>query len=57
VHFANRFVHGSKSFGYMVRIVVPAALAVWWFQETVALLFTTYVLSGPVAMLLRRRGN
>ncbi len=57
VHFANRFVHGSKSFAYVVRIVVPLALAIWWFQETLALLFTTYVLSGPVTMLWRRRGS
>jgi CDP-diacylglycerol--serine O-phosphatidyltransferase len=53
VHFANRFVHGSKSFAYVVRLVVVLALAVWWFQETLAVLFTTYVLSGPVAYLWR----
>ena len=54
VHFANRFIHGSKSFAYVVRMVVLIALAIWWFQETVALLFTTYVLSGPVMALWRR---
>lgn len=49
VHFTNRFIHGSKSFAYMVRIVVLMGLLLWWFQETLAVMFTTYVLSGPVA--------
>lgn len=54
-HFTNRFVYGTRSFGYMVRIVVPLALAVWWLQETLAVIFTLYALSGPVTTVLARR--
>ncbi len=47
VHFANRFVRARKSFGYVVRLVIILMLAIWWFQETLAVTFTAYALSGP----------
>jgi CDP-diacylglycerol--serine O-phosphatidyltransferase len=53
MHFANRFVHGPKSFAYVARIAIALALAIWWFQETVALIFTAYLLSAPLAALWR----
>jgi len=31
VHFTNRYIRGARSFGYVVRLVVPLALAIWWF--------------------------
>ncbi|MHC5002859.1 MAG: CDP-alcohol phosphatidyltransferase family protein, partial [Planctomycetota bacterium] len=57
VHFANRFIHGSRSFGYIARVVVAVLLVIWWFQAAVAIFFTAYVLSGPIALLWQRRGR
>ncbi|MHC4990934.1 MAG: CDP-alcohol phosphatidyltransferase family protein [Planctomycetota bacterium] len=54
VHTANRFVHGSRSFAYVARLVVVLLLVVWWFQATLAVMFTAYVLSGPILLLFRR---
>ncbi|MCP3904074.1 MAG: hypothetical protein GY715_10610 [Planctomycetes bacterium] len=50
IHFANRYLRGQRSFGYVARLVIPLALAVWWFQETLAVAFTTYALSAPVRL-------
>jgi CDP-diacylglycerol--serine O-phosphatidyltransferase len=55
VHFTNRYIRGPRSFGYISRLVVLLALAIWWFQWTLALVFTAYVLSGPIAFLRARR--
>ena len=54
VHVTNRYLRGQKSFGYVVRLVVPIVLAIWWFQETVALFLTAYVCSGPITSAARR---
>ena len=54
IHFANRYFRGPRSFPYVVRLVLILFLVVWWFQETVALGFTIYALSGPVRLLLAR---
>ncbi|MHC5024366.1 MAG: CDP-alcohol phosphatidyltransferase family protein [Planctomycetota bacterium] len=48
VHFLNRYVRGRRSFGYVVRLVVPVFLAIWWFQETLAFAFTLYALYSPL---------
>jgi CDP-diacylglycerol---serine O-phosphatidyltransferase len=48
IHFANRYFRGPRDFGYIVRVVVVLALAIWWFQFVVAIGFTIYALSGPV---------
>lgn len=48
VHVMNRYVAGGRSFGYVVRIVLPLFLMLWWFQETLAVGFTAYALSAPV---------
>ncbi len=53
LHFTNRFVRGPRDFGYIVRIVVALALAIWWFQVVLALAFTVYAMSGPFRVLLR----
>lgn len=55
VHFANRFIHGRRSFGYVARVVVVVLLVIWWFQAALAIVFTAYVLSGPVLSQLERR--
>ena len=57
-HVANRYLYGPKSFHYIARLVVLLVLAVWWLQETAAVVFTAYALSGPVQQVwgwLRRR--
>ena len=60
VHATNRFVRGQHSFTYVVRFVVLLVLLVWWLEETLAILFTAYALSGPVRLLflkIRKRGK
>lgn len=55
LHFTNRFVRGPRDFAYIVRIVVVLAIAIWWFQVTLAAAFMIYALSGPFRLLLQRR--
>ena len=60
VHATNRFVRGQHSFTYVVLLVVLLVLLVWWLEETLAILFTAYALSGPVRLLIlkiRNRGK
>jgi len=47
IHMTNRYVRGPRSFGYIVRLVIVLALAVWSFRWTLAIVFTAYALSGP----------
>ena len=54
IHFANRYFKGPRSYGYIVRLVVILALAIWFFQETVAIGFTAYALSGPARLIYNR---
>lgn len=54
VHVTNRYVRGPRAFPYVVRVVVLLAIAVWWFQESLALAFTVYALSGPVRLYWSR---
>ncbi|MEE8458319.1 MAG: phosphatidylcholine/phosphatidylserine synthase [Phycisphaerales bacterium] len=56
-HVANRYLSGSRSFAYIVRLVVVLALAMWFPQETLVLLFMSYLVAGPVVSLLSRRGQ
>ena len=55
-HMTNRYLYGPRSFGYVARLVVLLALAIWFLWGTLALLFTAYVLSGPI-QLIRNRGR
>ncbi|MCA9289842.1 MAG: CDP-alcohol phosphatidyltransferase family protein [Phycisphaerales bacterium] len=54
-HVVNRYLRRPHSFGFAVRLLMPLILAIWWFQETVAIVFTLYALSGPVGAAWRRR--
>ncbi|MCI0364291.1 MAG: CDP-alcohol phosphatidyltransferase family protein [Phycisphaerales bacterium] len=54
VHMTNRYVRGPQSFHYIVRMVVILALAIWWFQEVLAVAFTAYALSGPVRLIMHK---
>lgn len=53
-HVTNRYLYGSRSFGYVVRLVVVLALAVWFTHETLAVLFMIYILTGPFELLRRK---
>lgn len=53
-HIINRYLRGKRSFAYVAWIVAPIVLAIWWFQITLAVLFTVYLLSGPVLTLMLR---
>jgi CDP-diacylglycerol--serine O-phosphatidyltransferase len=59
-HMTNRYVRGARSFKYVVRVVIVLAVAVWWPQAGLAVIFTAYAMSGPVRMVmhwLRTRGE
>lgn len=54
VHMTNRYVRGPRSFGYIVRLVIVLALAIWSFRWALALVFTIYALSGPARLVWTR---
>jgi CDP-diacylglycerol--serine O-phosphatidyltransferase len=54
VHTMNRYVGGRRSFAYVARIVIPLFLAVWWFQEMLAIAFTWYLCSSPLRLGIHR---
>jgi CDP-diacylglycerol--serine O-phosphatidyltransferase len=54
-HVTNRYFYGPRSFGYVARLVVLLALAIWFPWWTLALVFTAYVLSGPVQAIRERQ--
>ncbi|MDP7029785.1 MAG: CDP-alcohol phosphatidyltransferase family protein [Phycisphaerales bacterium] len=53
-HMANKYLRGARSFTYLVRAAVVLSCAIWWLQETLAIVFVLYVLSGPWRLLLQR---
>ncbi|UCD76435.1 MAG: phosphatidylcholine/phosphatidylserine synthase [Phycisphaerales bacterium] len=54
VHIMNRYVRGRRSFAYVARLVIPLFLAIWWFQEMLALAFTLYTVYPPLRMTASR---
>lgn len=56
-HVTNRYLSGSKSFTYVVRLVVVLALAMWFPQATLAVLFITYLIAGPITGLRQGRAE
>lgn len=54
VHFTNRYLAGPRSFSYVARVAVMLGLAIWWLQEVMAFIFTTYALSGPAQLILTK---
>ena len=54
VHVMNRYIRGRRSFAYVARLVIPLFLAVWWFQEMLALMFTIYTVYPPLRMTASR---
>jgi len=57
VHFVNRYLGGRRSFGYVAKIAIPIFFAIWWFQETLAICFVTYALTGPLRWLWKKRSG
>jgi len=53
-HATNRYLRVNRSFGYTAWIAVAIIFCLWWFQETLALIFILYVASGPCRVLLDR---
>jgi len=51
---ANRYLRGARSFKYLVRLAVVLSCAIWWLQETLAIVFVLYVLTGPWKMFMAR---
>lgn len=56
-HIINRYLRGKRSFAYVAWIVAPFVLAIWWFQITLAVLFTAYLLSGPLLTMMSRSAS
>ena len=56
-HMANRYLRGKRSFAYLVRIAAVLSLAIWWLQETLAVVFLLYVLSGPWKLIFSREAR
>ena len=59
-HFVNRSLRGRRDFSTLIRIVLPIPIFVWWLQESLAISFVAYSMSGPIAlaiMLLRRQSR
>ena len=54
IHMTNRYVRGPRSFGYLVRLVIVLARAVWSFRWALAIVFTAYALSGPARLIWSR---
>lgn len=54
-HVANRYLYGPRSFAYVARLVVLLALVIWFTPYMAAVLFTAYVLSGPLQLIRERR--
>ena len=55
-HFVNRYLGRPQSFRFIAFLVIILFLCIWWFQETVAVGFVLYALSGPL-FALRKKGN
>jgi len=54
IHVINRYVRGHRTFAYVARVVIPLFLAVWWFQEILALVFTFYAVYSPLRLTISR---
>jgi CDP-diacylglycerol--serine O-phosphatidyltransferase len=53
-HATNRYLRVNRSFAYTAWLAVFVVLGIWWFQETLAIIFVLYALSGPVLYIWTR---
>jgi CDP-diacylglycerol--serine O-phosphatidyltransferase len=56
-HFVNRYLGRPQSFRFIALLVIIIFTCMWWFQETVALGFIAYSLSGPIHVYKNRNKN
>jgi CDP-diacylglycerol---serine O-phosphatidyltransferase len=54
VHVINRWFRGRRSFRYIVWLLVPLVLVIWFWREVMAAAFCAYALSAPMAQLWHR---
>ena len=54
-HFVGRYLARPQTFRFLSTTVIIIFLAIWWFQETVAVGFIWYALTGPIAVIKKRR--
>ena len=55
-HFVNRYLGRPQSFRFIAFLVIILFLCIWWFQETLAIGFVAYALTGPIHVF-KNRGN
>lgn len=55
-HFVNRYLGRPQSFRFIAFLVIIIFTCIWWFQETVAIGFIAYALTGPI-YVFRNRGK
>ena len=53
-HCVNRYLGRPQSFRFIAFLVIIIFTCIWWFQETVAIGFIAYALTGPVYILRNR---
>jgi len=54
-HFVNRYLGRPQSFRFIAGLVIILFLCIWWFQETVAIGFIVYAITGPVHVLKQKK--
>ena len=54
-HFVKRYLGRPQSFRFLAFVVIILFLCMWWFQETIALAFVAYALSGPFYVFKNRK--
>ena len=52
-HVINRYMRGGRSFTYIVSMVIPLIILIWWYQFLAALVLCVYVLSAPAQQIWR----
>lgn len=54
-HFVNRYLAPKQDFTWLAKIIIPLVFASLWPQITLAVGFTAYALTGPLALIRKRR--
>ena len=54
-HFVNRYLGKPQTFRFIAFLVIILFLCMWWFQETVALGFIAYAITGPIHWMKNRK--
>jgi len=54
-HFLGRYLARPQTFRFLSTTVIIIFFSIWWFQETVAVGFIWYALTGPFEVIKKRR--